>query len=128
MKKSAVIFLIGIYALASMGFALKEFYCCGELQSINLTLLPDTKKNCDKGEEDGCCENKYKFYKVKDKHILSDKTNNSVNLFTDLHLLYFTIPGITTFPAEKTVIAYSSHAPPADEGVSIFLLNCVFRI
>ena len=128
MKKTTVILLICIYALATMGFALKEFYCCGKLESINFALLSETKEKCDKGEGDGCCDNKYKFYKVKDKHVSSDKTTSIVNHFTELHLFYSPFLTITIFPGEKTAMAYSSHAPPDDKAVSIYLLNCDFRI
>jgi hypothetical protein len=128
MKKVVVILLICIYALATMGFALKEFYCCGKLESINFALLSETKQKCDKGEGDGCCDNKYKYYKVKDKHISSDKTTSGVNHFTELQIQHSSFLDTTTIPAEKTAMAYCSHAPPIDEGVSIYLFNCVFKI
>lgn len=128
MKRSTVILLICIYALATMGFALNEFYCCGKLESINFALLSETKEKCDKGEGNGCCDNKYKFYKVKDKHISSDKTYNVVNHITELEILKSSFLDTTIFSAEKAAMAYCSHAPPIDEGVSIYLFNCVFRI
>ncbi len=41
MKKLAAISLICIYGLATMGFSLKEFYCCGKLKTISVTLAKD---------------------------------------------------------------------------------------
>lgn len=127
MKKAALILLIGIYSLATMGFSLKEFYCCGKLKSINLSLTPDIKKNCDKGEGDGCCDNKYQFFKVKDNHISADQISSPAIYFTDLDL-YTHTSQITTISVEKTTVAYSSHAPPLYKGVAVYISNCVFRI
>src|SRR6476646_145851 len=91
MKKVALILLICIYSLATMGFSINQFYCCGKLRSIALTFSQDTQEKCAKGnEKSGCCQNKYQFFKVSDKHVTSYQISSPVIVNIDLHL--FTLP------------------------------------
>src|SRR5688572_10806484 len=70
MKKISLILLICIYSLSSFGVSFKEFYCCGKLKSISVSVLPDAKNNCNKDRTDeGCCKTKYQYFKVEDKHL-----------------------------------------------------------
>ena len=128
MKKVAVISLICIYSLAIMGFNLKQFYCCGKLKSITISLIQNAEKKCGKGnEKSGCCDNKYQFFKVKDNHITADQVSTPVNHFIDLHLYTSSFQAIT-FASQKPTIAYRSNAPPLITSVPIYIYNCVFRI
>lgn len=127
MKKAALILLICIYSVATMGFSLKQFYCCGKLKSVTVALTQDAKRKCSKGSGSGCCDNKYQFFKVKDKHKSANTVSCPVNHFTDLHL-YTSSFSNTTFAALKTTITYSSHAPPLHLGVPVYIYNCVFLI
>jgi len=127
MKKVALILLICIYSLGTMGFSLKQFYCCGKLKSITLSLAIDTKQKCSKGDAKGCCDNKYLFFKVKDTHISADKISNPANHFTDLHI-YTPTFCLTAFAVQRTSIANSTHAPPLIKVVPVYISNCVFRI
>ncbi len=129
MKKIALILLICSYSLATMGFSLKEFYCCGKLKSVSVALGNDIKQNCGKGTGSGCCDNKYQFFKVKDKHISAAKVSSLATYFNDLglftpsssfHQIWFASP--------KIIVANRSNAPPIRSGVSAYLYNCVFRI
>jgi len=127
MKKVAIIFLVCIYSVATMGFTIKQFYCCGILKSITLSVSQDSNLKCDKGSGDGCCNNKYQFFKVKDKHISAGNISCPDNYFTDLHSYYpsFTI---TAFAVQQTSLAHSNHSPPLQSGVSLYIYNCTFRI
>ncbi len=128
MKKVVLILLICSYSLATMGFSLKEFYCCGKLKSVTLELTPNKKQTCNKGDGgSGCCDNKYQFYKVKDNHVASKDVNNSLKYFTDLNLFTPTFQKIL-FSSPKIFVANRSNAPPIHSGVSTYLFNCVFRI
>ncbi len=128
MKKAGLILLICIYTLATMGFSLKQFYCCGKLKSVTFSLTQKAKDKCGKGDEtSGCCDNKYQFFKVKDKHITADQGNSPVKYFVDLHLYTPSFQDIS-FASQKPVIAYRSNAPPLPSGVPIYIYNCVFRI
>ena len=128
MKKVSLILLICIYSLATMGFSLKQFYCCGKLKSISISITQETNQKCSKGnEKSGCCDNKYQFFKVKDNHITADQVSTPVNHFIDLYLYTSSFQDIT-FATQKPTIAYRSNAPPLITSVPIYIYNCVFRI
>jgi hypothetical protein len=101
--------------------------CCGKLKSITVLLVPDSKQKCNKGTGSGCCDNKYQFFKVKDKHISAAKVSSPVNYFTDLNLLIPSFQQIS-FATPNIIVADRSHAPPLNSGVSAYIYNCVFRI
>lgn len=128
MKKVALILLICIYSFATMGFSLKQFYCCGKLKSITVSLTQDTKQECGKGnEKSGCCDNKYQFFKVKDNHISAGQASCPVKYFIDLDIYNPSFNEIT-FASQKTTIAYRSNAPPLHTGIPLYIYDCVFRI
>ena len=128
MKKAALILLICIYSLATMGFTLKQFYCCGKLKSTTFSLVQGEQKSCGKGnEKSGCCDNKYQFFKVKDKHITAEGLHSPLKHFVGLHLYTPSFHDIS-FASQKTIVAYRSNAPPFHISVPIYIYNCVFRI
>jgi len=128
MKKVALILLICVYSLATMGFSLKQFYCCGKLKSVAISLTQDANQKSGKGiKKSGCCDNKYQFFKVKDNHITADQVNSPVKCFIDLHLYAPSFQEIT-FASQKTLISYRSNAPPLYTGVPLYIYNCIFRI
>ena len=127
MKKVALILLICSYSLATMGFSLKEFYCCGKLKSVSLVLTPSKKQTCNKGDGSGCCDNKYQFYKVKDNHLSGKAVDIPLNYFTDLDLFTSEFQSIS-FVTQAIDVINGSHAPPLYTGVPIYISKCVFRI
>ncbi len=128
MKKVTLILLISLYSLATMGFSLKQFYCCGKLKSITFSLAHQAKDKCAKGDDkSGCCDSKFQFFKVKDNHVTADQVSSPVKHFIDLHLYTPSFQNIS-FASQKTAIAYKSNAPPIHSTVPIYLSNCVFRI
>ncbi|OJY97492.1 MAG: hypothetical protein DI535_21905 [Citrobacter freundii] len=128
MKKAAIILLICVYSLATMGFSLKQFYCCGKLKSVTFSLLQEAKDKCGNGDDKtGCCDSKFQFFKVKDNHISADQADFPFKHFIDLHLYTPSFQDIS-FVSQKTTIAYRSNAPPLHQGVPIYIYNCVFRL
>lgn len=129
MKKTLLILLICSYLLATMGFSLKEFYCCGKLKSVSLAFTPeDTKQNCGKGnEKSGCCDNKYHFFKVKDNHFADGDINIPVKHYIVLDLSVPSYQQIS-FAFQQINVAHRSNAPPLHSRVSPYIFNCVFRI
>ena len=128
MKKAALILLICIYSLATMGFSLKEFYCCGKLKSITFSLTQEAKDKCGKGNEKGsCCKSKFQFFKVKDNHVSAHQADLPVKSFVDL---YFYPPSFQDIflISQRSTIAYRSNAPPLHSGIPIYIYNRVFRI
>jgi hypothetical protein len=129
MKKIALIFLICLYSLSTFGIGIKQFYCCGKLKSTDITFIQqESKGKCGKGDEkSGCCQTRYKSLKVKDSHIVAGDISMPVKHFTDLHL--FTPSFITmALVNQPMAITNTSHDPPLHQGISIYILHCVYRI
>ncbi|MEO6556116.1 MAG: hypothetical protein ABIN92_01270 [Ferruginibacter sp.] len=129
MKKISVISLLCLYALATMGFSMKEFYCCGKLKSISLTLADDGKAECNKGDSntDGCCKNKFQYFKVKDNHVTAAQVIMPAQFSAVLDTCFLSFQGIA-FCIQETKFTHQSHAPPLYNGVPVYLSNCVFVI
>ncbi|MEJ7828449.1 MAG: hypothetical protein WKF91_09645 [Segetibacter sp.] len=127
MKKIVLILLICSYSLATMGFSTKEFYCCGELKSVTVELTPSKKQTCKKGAGNGCCDNKYQFYKIKDNHLSGKAVDIPLKYFIGVDLFTSEIPSIS-FVRQEIDVVNGSHAPPSYTGVPIHISNCVFII
>ena len=125
MKKVMPILLIVIYALATMGFSINQFYCCGKLASTSLTLIEKSKEACEKSS---CCENKSHFVKVKDNHISSDEVYTPFKHLSDFHSFFPFFNNIRCIRQSLVVSASRSNAPPLLANVPDYILNCVFRI
>ena len=128
MKKVAIIFLVSIYAASTFGVSLKEFYCCGKLQSITFYLGDKTTNKCGKGDDkDNCCKTKFQFYKVKDTHFSKDLLNLPARLYTVLPTFNSSFESdIVCF--KQRAITHSPHAPPLYNGIPLHIFNCVYRI
>ena len=128
MKKVALILLICIYSLATMGFTFQQFYCCGKLREISLTIPKTQKSNCKTcNHSKGCCDNKYQFFKVNDNHFISDNIKAPVKQFSDL-LLYTPSFSDIIFSSHQIFFCNKCNAPPVHYGVASYVYNCVFRI
>ena len=128
MKKLFAIFLTLVYSLATLGVGLKEFYCCGKLKSANVSIVQSENEKCGKGDETGgCCKTKVHFFKVKDKHVIADYVFNPAKQFAELDLPHPSYKDIVVNRLQLNV-ANRSHAPPLQEGIPTYLLNCTFRI
>ena len=125
MKKVALILLICIYSLATMGFSLKQFYCCGNLKTVSLSLSGGGKINPGKN---GCCKTTYQFFKVNQNHIAADQINSPANHSFPVDFFLISSPEEMFLPCKELYIADKSHAPPLYNGVSRCLSICVFRI
>ncbi|HUQ67619.1 MAG TPA: hypothetical protein VM101_15765 [Flavitalea sp.] len=110
-----------------MGFSLKQFYCCGKLASVTVSLAPTEKDKCQSDEKKGCCETKFQFFKVKDNHLSANQVDVPVKHFFELHLYTPSFQDISMH-RQETSIAYRSNAPPLQQGVPIYIYNCIFRV
>ena len=127
-KKFALILLITLYSLSTVGLSFKEFYCCGKLKSISVTLVPETKQHCSKGsEKDGCCDNQYHFFKVNDNHLVGHDVSVPVKHFTELSI-YLPSFQQELISSQQLNIGNSTNAPPILHNTPRYITNCVFRI
>ena len=128
MKKTAAIFIICVYALSSLGFSVKEFYCCGKLESVSLSFHEDGSKECSKNEsKDRCCKTKFQYIKVKNSHLASTILINCSNDFQPL-LSFAPIHADKLAKVGSGIETNRSHAPPLHSGVAVYISNCVYRI
>jgi hypothetical protein len=109
MKKVNPILIIVIYALATMGFSINQFYCCGRLSSTWVTIIEKSKQSCEKS---GCCENKSHFVNVIDNHVTSDELNTPIKQLSELHSFFPPFDNITYNRQKLNTIANRSNAPP----------------
>lgn len=128
MKKIAAILLLSLYSLSTLGLSLKSFYCCGNLESVTVSISQHEQKTC--ANDDGasnCCKTKYQFFKVKDNHIAADVISTPVLHFINLHLFAPSFQ-LINYSSEELYVAHLSNAPPLLHTVHDYIFNCVFRI
>jgi hypothetical protein len=126
-KKITIILLLAIYSFSTLGLSLKSFYCCGKLKSVTV-FISDQQQKCKKVDRmNDCCNTKFQFFKVKDNHVAGDFVSAPALHFCYLHL--FTSPyRVINFPSENNDPANLINAPPLDNTVSLYIINCVFRV
>jgi hypothetical protein len=128
MKKFAVILLFVVYALASFGVVIKQFYCCGKLRSTNIGFVQSKPTGCKKGnEKNGCCKNEYQVFKIKDTHFASGSLQQHEKFFSEIYLPAQTNNNGNNIPLTE-IITYSNHAPPLLSDRPLYLMNCIYRI
>jgi hypothetical protein len=66
MKRTALIFLLFMYASSTTGISVEGFYCCEKLKSVKVRLADYGK------DKEGCCKLKYQTLKIRDTHLGSD--------------------------------------------------------
>ncbi len=128
MKKTGLILLLNVYALAVFGIGIKQFFCCGILKSTGIAFTQPREQKCNEGgEKEGCCKIEYKNLKVKDTHFAASETNAPAKQIADLHIC---LPLLETTIASKHLqsIEYPAHAPPLLHGQKLYILLCTYRI
>jgi hypothetical protein len=126
MKKIVVAILALLYLAASSGIAMTVHYCMGKVSSVDLYSNSEKCGKCGMKKANGCCEDKFKIIKLDDTHKLissgisifapSAIVNNPKYFFNST--LYY-----SAFHSE-----FNSHSPPGSPGLSLCILNSVFRI
>ncbi len=128
MKKAGLILLIMIYSISTFGVTLKEFYCCGKLKTVTVTLADSEKVKCNGGDEDsGCCKTKFHQFKVKDTHIASAEVMAPQGFVTDIHTVLASLLPEVLMTTEINAIN-GCHSPPLYSSAPLYLQNRVFRI
>lgn len=127
-KKITAILLLSLYSLSTLGLSLESFYCCGNLESVTVSISQHEEQASanDHGTSD-CCKTKYQFFKVKDNHVAADVISTPVLHFINLHLFTLSFE-VINYPSEENYAAHLSNAPPLLDKVPGYIFNCVFRI
>ncbi len=128
MKKLGIIGLFLIYAAASIGISIKQFYCCNQLKSTSLAYTAVEESSCGMSHKmKDCCKTKVKYVKSQDTHFAKSSTNDlpNVDLLSataaiDLYMIH------SNHAANKAVPAF--HPPPQIQAVPLYQFYCNYRI
>ncbi len=132
MKKFITAILAILYLGTSSGATVHLHYCMGKL--LNWDLNPIESKACPKclmekssKNSDGCCKDEHKFFKNDNDH----KANETIYQFGQLSVITLPVSFIEIPSVNYVSLAEAnpvSHAPPRLHGISVYILNCNFRI
>lgn len=127
MKKLLVAILAIIYLGVSSGIAMNIHYCMGKLFSVELMHTNDKCSKCGmKTGKNSCCNDKFKIVKLTDSHKI---ISNDINIFTPVVILDNSKSIFDTDLHNTQVITlFNNHSPPISRGISLCILNSVFRI
>jgi hypothetical protein len=127
MKKLSVAILAIIYLCVSSGIAMNIHYCMGKLSSVELMHTNDKCSKCGmKTGKNSCCNDKFKIVKLTDSHKI---ISNEINIFAPVAIIdnsksIFDID----LQNAKIISDFNNHSPPISQGISLCILNSVFRI
>ena len=131
MKKFFLAILAIVYISTSIGATVHVHYCMGKLAEWGVGHKESS--SCGKcgmeqsiKRENGCCKDENKFIKnnVDQKGVeAACQTFHSVAIAP---VAFIELPVVSIFSVTEE--NPSSHAPPRDSGVAIYIRNCVFRI
>jgi len=140
MKKILVTILALVYLVASMGATVHLHYCMDKLVAWGLGNEKNGKKSCpycgmakttkDKhciSQKDGCCKDEQKQVKIEKDQ---DATSFQYNFSKQFEVLssYSLVSYFPTYIISPVLEFPTTHAPPFEEKVPVFVRNCVFRI
>ncbi len=128
MKKIAVILLISVYSLATVGFSLKNFYCCGDLRSVNFSLTGASNQYNKSNDKSDCCKTTYQFFKINQNHIAADQIHSPADDFSFIQSGLLLLEATSIPLSQKLDDIKSIHAPPFFNKIPIYLSNRVIRI
>ena len=128
MKRILVSILAVFYLASSVGATVHLHYCMDKF--IAWSLLKNDGNKCDKcgmEKDGGCCKDENKFVK---NNIDQRLAESSIQL---MQMATVAVPDTFIYTSEhyfsSLINEYpTSHAPPRNNGVGIYILNGVFRI
>jgi len=129
MKKIAIIFLLFLYLIPTIGFSVSAHYCGGKMTSLSLKLVDNHKCPCgSKKMKEGCCKDETKTFNLKNDQQKTTSVTCNFKRTTDLQL-FFTddLNLVYRFPIVQKSFAHSTH-PPDNLRQPLYLLNQVFRV
>jgi hypothetical protein len=114
--------------MSVVGYGVKEFYCCNNLTSVKFSFSENAQNHQVKAtDKSDCCKTKYQYFKVKDNHFAANNISASANFFAEVPVFHDSLKPVL-FLSQKINIANPGNAPPAYNGVSLFVANCTYLI
>lgn len=128
MKRILLLLLICIYSLTTLGFSVKQFYCCNKLKSSSISFLHQSEQTCKMGKKMvNCCKTTYRFFKVKDTHLGENIFSGLPKFFaeTDFTPLFVCLRE----PKPTQIVLLKSYTPlPRGKDIPIYIFGSVYRI
>lgn len=127
MKKIVTILLLFIFAGSTMGIGITQFYCCGHLKSTSISFSKSDKSNSAKNHVFSCCKTTIKNLTLQGSYLGSDYIFGSVKSCAAAVLC-------TSCHNEKQPLNIMPHllrqslSPPLNQGIPIYIFDCVYRI
>jgi hypothetical protein len=127
-KRLGLILLFCIYAAASFGVSIKQFYCCNQLKSTTISYAAVEESSCGMSHKmKNCCKTKVKLVKSQDTHFA--KTGFTGQPSFELHTNTTSFYSINQLVSYKTVIAVpQSNPPPLQTSIPLYQFYCNYRI
>ena len=127
-KRLGLILLFCIYAAASFGISIKQFYCCNQLKSTSISYAAVSESTCDmKHKMKDCCKTKVKFVKSQDTHFAKTGLTSmpSLELHTNITAFYSTIQLVNY---KGAIAVPQSNPPPLNSPIPLYQFYCNYRI
>ena len=126
MKKLLAIVLAVTYLAVSSGVVISVHYCMGEVAGIGIGHTEaDRCSDCGM-ENDGCCNDDVKVFKISDSHASVSSHYDPVKAQSWVALL--SPPDDISSPNRSPLAILASVDPPEPDGRSLCIWNCIFRI
>jgi len=131
-KKFFLAILAFVYISTSIGATVHVHYCMGKLAEWGVGHKESS--SCDKcgmvqsiKKTNGCCKDENKFIKNNaDQKGAEAAFQTFQSVAITLPVAFIELPAVTIFSVTER--NPSSHAPPRNSGVAVYIRNCVFRI
>lgn len=126
MKKFTIAILAVVYLTLSSGVAMSIHYCMGDSTSGGVMHKNDKCGKCGMKSTTGCCKDEFKIVKLNDSHklICNDiKIGAPISVIHNFYIISETDTFSSCFKS-----GYKNHSPPDIYGISLTILNSVFRI
>ncbi|MDB5199043.1 MAG: hypothetical protein JWO92_1006 [Chitinophagaceae bacterium] len=128
MKKLLVAILAIVYLAVSSGVAMNIHYCMGKLASVDLMHNNDKCGKCGMktSTKGGCCKDEFKIVKLNDSHKL---ISNDINIFSPVAIIDNSKSIFDSALQNAQITSdFNNHSPPISQGISLCILNSIFRI
>lgn len=128
MKKILSVLILLVYLSVSTGFVVSRHFCMGRIDSVQLGEADsDVCSRCGMHKGDNmCCHDEISVLRLDNEHFTSKWTFNlpeAPGLPEQMvSLLLSPFRNFTPLPR------FTDGGPPPDEGLDVYLQNCVFRI
>jgi hypothetical protein len=131
MKKVIVTIFAFLYLAVSCGATVHLHYCMGKLVKWELWHKKDNGRCSKCGmaksfSKDGCCKDENKLVKIEKDQRVAEAAFSMQLLSVAVIVTFAETPVVPVFPV--TLENHFNHSPPQNNGVALYIRNCIFLI